>query len=239
MPPWFRQPCDARCVRLKKKAARHLHRDGAGALCSRAMSYVGPCRAENSHSIETGMFEKTPILNRKNGFAQHLRNIVEAYGPALLARSPEQAGQQLRFYVRGIHLGASIESRGSIDLFVVKIHDQTVLAREERIRGRTNFNFIAMQDIPTRSAGNIQLTVAGALQMIGEVVDGERSLRWKYEREPRKCEQWFPEYVRRDGRQSSARKKSSNKTPIAIAARNTSDIPTRTPGRIDFPKSPG
>src|SRR5665213_2781215 len=60
-----------------------------------------------------------------------------------------------------------------LNFLAAERHDQAVFRSEIRFAGRANFNFIAVEDVASRSAGDIQFAVAGSLQMIRESFDGE------------------------------------------------------------------
>ena len=119
------------------------------------------------------MLEEAPVLDRQHGIAQHLGNVVEVYGAAFLAGIVEQAGQQFRLDFNRIQRApVSIERIFWISLPLKSHHDAVFLA-EVGFARRPNFNFIAVQDVAPRSPGNIQFAVAGALQVIRELSDGE------------------------------------------------------------------
>ena len=198
---------------VEEKAARHLHRDRAAALHARPVAQVRPRRAQNSHGIESGMLEETPVLDRKHGIAQHLRNVVEAHGPALLARAVEQAGQQLRFDLGRIQSRAAIQRADLLHLIAAEIDNEPVLASKVGFAGRANLDFIAVQNVAPGRARNIQLTVAGALQVICQFPGGECLARWRSAWARRKSGPWSAGCAPKGAGRSSGHRKSSNTLP--------------------------
>src|SRR6266436_1090099 len=102
-------------VRVEEKAPRHLHRDGAPTLYARAVAQISPSGAENTNGIKTWMLEETPVFHGKHGVAEHLRDIVNVHGQALLARAIEQTAQKLRFNFGRICGRACIQEANLLD----------------------------------------------------------------------------------------------------------------------------
>src|ERR1700681_279505 len=160
-------------VTVEEKTARHLHRNRTSTLNARAMAQISPGGAKNTHGIEAGMLEETPVFYGQDGFAQHFWNVVEVHGPALLSRSAEQAAQQLRLYFGRVDGRSGIEQADFLHRCAAECDQKPVLAAEIGLRRRPDFDFGAMQNVAPGCSVHIELAVASTFQMVGKFGDGE------------------------------------------------------------------
>ena len=160
-------------VRTEKEATGHLHGNGAAALHARPMAQVGPGGAEDADRINAGMLEEAPVLDRQHGVSQHFGDVVEIDGAAFLTGVIEQAGEHFRLDFGGIQQRAAIHRMNILNFLAAEGNDNSVLPAKIRFAGRTDFNFIAVENVAPRSAGDIQFAVAGSLQVIRKLFDGE------------------------------------------------------------------
>ena len=185
------------------------------------------------------MLEEAPVFDRKHGVAQHFRNVVEADGPALLAGTVKQAGQQFRLDLGGIQRRAGIHGADLLDFVAAEIHDQPVFPSEIRFARRANFDFVAVQNVAPGSSRNIQFAVPGALQVIGHVRRRSGFRRWRSASERHKSGPWSAEYARKDADRSSGHRKSSNTSRCRRRqGEEISPVPSRDQAKPGCPKTP-
>ena len=92
----------------QKERARHLHRNGAGALIVlAAVPHVGPRRPHDADEVKASVLEEALVLGRKNRVHQHYRQVFIAHWPPLLTRAVEKIGNEFRFDFRGIQFSAA------------------------------------------------------------------------------------------------------------------------------------
>src|SRR5580693_2512 len=153
----------------EKKAARHLHVNGAGALSLLAAAQIRESRAKDTDNIQSAVFEESLVFRGEHGIHHVLGKIVEANHAAFFAGTIEEVGDQLGLDIRSDARGVVGKLQDPGDRAAGETHAEGVPTLEIRVARRPNIDCRTLDLEFSRRALDFAFLIACAQKIGGQV----------------------------------------------------------------------